>query len=195
MEELQSRRRSQAQEDLGLTTQREQKEINRSIEKEEQRKAQKEAKRQEILGSNSYQMAQGIAKYMDRYYLDPILGFFIPGFGDAVTSLFVVPFIYVSAIKIRSLPLTLAVIHNVLIDVLVGIIPLYIGAICDVFYRAYVKNALLIEGFVEDDKDIIEEVNQKAIKMGIMIVVVCILIYLMVLLSIKVAEWVASLFS
>lgn len=195
MEELQSRRRSQAQEDLGLTTQREQKEINRSIEKEEQRKAQKEAKRQEILESNSYQMAQGIAKYMDRYYLDPILGFIIPGFGDAVTSFFVVPFIYVSAIKIRSLPLTLAVIHNVLIDVLVGIIPFYIGAICDVFYRAYVKNARLIEGFVENDKDIIEEVNRKAIKMGIMIVAVCILIYFMVLFSIKAAEWIASLFS
>lgn len=44
MEELQSRRRRQAQEDLGLTTQREQREIDRSIEKEERRKAKKEAK-------------------------------------------------------------------------------------------------------------------------------------------------------
>lgn len=192
MEELQSRRRHQAQEDLGLTTQRERREIEHSIEKEEQRKARKEAKRLEIMDSSSYQIAHSIAKYMDKYYLDPILGFLIPGFGDAVTSFFVVPFIYVSAFKIRSLPLTLAVIYNVLVDVLVGLIPFYIGAVCDVFNKAYVKNARLIDGFVEDDKMIIEEVNQKATWMGIMIAFVCFLIYLMVLLAMKIAEWIGS---
>lgn len=192
MEELQSKRRRQAQEDLGLTTQRERREIEHSIKKEEQRKARKGAKRLEIMNSSSYRTAHAIAKYMDKYYFDPIIGFFIPGFGDAVTSFFVVPFIYVSAIKIRSLPLTLAVIYNILVDILVGLMPFYIGDICDIFNKAYVKNARLVDGFVEDDKTIIEEVNQKAIWMGVMIVIVCFLIYLMVLLVMKITEWIGS---
>lgn len=55
------------------------------------------------------------------------------------------------------------------------------------------KNARLIEGFVEDDKTIIEEVNRKAAWMGIMIAIVCYLIYLMVLLAMKVAEWIGTI--
>lgn len=193
MENLRSSRRRQAQEDLGLTSQREQMEIDRSIEKEEQRRARKEAKRLEIVTSTSYQMAHGVAKYMDKWCLDPIIGFVIPGFGDAITSFFVAPFIYVSAVKVRSIPLTLAVIYNVLVDVLIGMIPFCIGDICDFLNRAYLKNARLIEGFVEDDKEIIEEVNRKAVWMGIMIAVVCFLIYLMALLVMKVAGWMGSL--
>lgn len=144
------------------------------------------------MNSSSYQMAHGVALWMDKRFLDPILGFFLPGFGDAITSFFVTPFIYVSAVKIRSLSLTLAVIYNVLVDVLVGLVPFYIGAVCDIFNKAYVKNARLIDGFVEDDKVIIEEVNQKATWMGIMIAIVCFLIYLMLLLAMKVTEWIGS---
>ena len=66
MEEFQSSRRRQAQEDLGLTTQKEQNAINRSLEKEERRKAKKEARRWEIMDSSSYQLAHGIAKCMDK---------------------------------------------------------------------------------------------------------------------------------
>lgn len=192
MEELQSRRRRQVKEELGLTTQQEQIAIHRSIEKEEQRRARKEARRYEIEDSSSYKMVQGVAKVMDRCYVDAILGFILPGFGDSISSFFVTPFIYVSLFKVRSIPLTLAVIYNALIDVLVGMIPFFIGDICDIFHKAYVKNARLIDGFVQDDKTIIEEVNKKAVWMGIMIAVVCFLIYLMVLLVIKVAEWVGS---
>lgn len=192
MEEFQSSRRRQAQEDLGLTTQKEQNAINRSLEKEAQRKAKKEARRWEIMDSSSYQLAHGIAKCMDKYFLDPILGFFLPGIGDALTSVLVVPFIYVSAVKIRSLSLTLAVIFNTLVDVLLGMIPFFIGDIVDIFNRSYLKNARLIDGFVNDDKAVIEEVNRKAVWMGILIAILCYLIYLMVQLVIKVGEWIGS---
>lgn len=193
MEDFQSGRRRQAQEDLGLTSQEEQMDIERSIRKEEQRKAEKEMRRMEIEMSSSYRMVQGIAKFMDKYLLDPIIGFFVPGIGDILSSVLVLPFIHVSLFKIKSVPLTLAVIYNVLIDVLIGLIPFYIGDIIDVFNRAYLKNARLITGFVEDDKKIISEVNRKAAWMGFMILVLCVLIYFMVLLVMKLMDWLGGL--
>lgn len=193
MEDFQSGRRRQAQEDLGLTSQEEQMDIERSIRKEEQRKAEKEMRRMEIEMSSSYRMVQGIAKFMDKYLLDPIIGFFVPGIGDILSSVLVLPFIHVSLFKIKSVPLTLAVIYNVLIDVLIGLIPFYIGDIIDVFNRAYLKNARLITGFVEDDKEVISEVNRKAAWMGFMILVLCVLIYFMVLLVMKLMDWLGVL--
>ncbi len=193
MEDFQSGRRRQAQEDLGLTSQEEQMDIERSIRKEEQRKAEKEMRRMEIEMSSSYRMVQGIAKFMDKYLLDPIIGFFVPGIGDILSSVLVLPFIHVSLFKIKSVPLTLAVIYNVLIDVLIGLIPFYIGDIIDVFNRAYLKNARLITGFVEDDKEVISEVNRKAAWMGFMILVLCVLIYFMVLLVMKLMDWLGGL--
>lgn len=193
MEDFQSGRRRQAQEDLGLTSQEEQIDIERSIRKEEQRKAEKEMRRMEIEMSSSYRMVQGIAKFMDKYLLDPIIGFFVPGIGDILSSVLVLPFIHVSLFKIKSVPLTLAVIYNVLIDVLIGLIPFYIGDIIDVFNRAYLKNARLITGFVEDDKEVISEVNRKAAWMGFMILVLCVLIYFMVLLVMKLMDWLGGL--
>lgn len=193
MEDFQSGRRRQAQEDLGLTSQEEQMDIEKSIRKEEQRKAEKERRRMEIEMSSSYRMVQGIAKFMDKYLLDPIIGFFVPGIGDILSSVLVLPFIHVSLFKIKSVPLTLAVIYNVLIDVLIGLIPFYIGDIIDVFNRAYLKNARLITGFVEDDKEVISEVNRKAAWMGFMILVLCVLIYFMVLLVMKLMDWLGGL--
>ena len=193
MEDFQTGRRRQAQEDLGLTSQEEQMDIERSIRKEEQRKAEKEMRRMEIEMSSSYRMVQGIAKFMDKYLLDPIIGFFVPGIGDILSSVLVLPFIHVSLFKIKSVPLTLAVIYNVLIDVLIGLIPFYIGDIIDVFNRAYLKNARLITGFVEDDKEVISEVNRKAAWMGFMILVLCVLIYFMVLLVMKLMDWLGGL--
>ncbi len=193
MEDFQSGRRRQAQEDLGLTSQEEQMDIERSIRKEEQRKAEKEMRRMEIEMSSSYRMVQGIAKFMDKYLLDPIIGFFVPGIGDILSSVLVLPFIHVSLFKIKSVPLTLAIIYNVLIDVLIGLIPFYIGDIIDVFNRAYLKNARLITGFVEDDKEVISEVNRKAAWMGFMILVLCVLIYFMVLLVMKLMDWLGGL--
>lgn len=68
-----------------------------------------------------------------------------------------------------------------------------IGDIIDVFNRAYLKNARLITGFVEDDKEVISEVNRKAAWMGFMILVLCVLIYFMVLLVMKLMDWLGGL--
>ena len=92
------------------------------------------------------------------------------------------------------MPLTLAVIFNVLKDVFLGMLPFWIGDIVDVFNRSYKQNARLIVGFVEDDKDIIEEVNRKAFWTGVMIIIFCVLIYFLVSLVTKIVSWFVGLF-
>ena len=132
---------------------------------------------------------------MDSYFLDPIIGFLLPaGTGDALTSIFVFPYIYVAAFQVKSLPLTLAVIFNVLKDVFLGMLPFWIGDIVDVFNRSYKQNARLIVGFVEDDKDVIEEVNRKAFWTGVMIIIFCVLIYFLASLVAKIVSWFVGLF-
>lgn len=195
MSELQSNRRRQAQRELGLTDEHEQAQLERALHQEEERQRKKELRRMEIEESSAYQATQTIAKWMDKYFIDPILGFILPaGMGDTLTSIFVIPYIYVAVCKVRSFPLTLAVIFNVLRDVALGLIPFCIGDIIDTFNRSYVQNARLIVGFVEDDKSIIEEVNRKAFWTGVLILIFCAIIYLLVRLAIQVGSWIGSLF-
>ena len=126
---------------------------------------------------------------MDKYCLDPIIGFFLPGFGDFLTSILVLPFIYVSLFKIKSIPLTLAVIFNILRDIALGLIPFWIGDIIDLINRGYLQNCRLIVGFVEDDKEVIHKVNKRAFWMAVLIVIFCLIIYWLVGLVIIAAEW------
>lgn len=142
-----------------------------------------------IKSSRSYRLAERIAKWMDRYYLDAVLGLLLEGVGDFLTQLLTLPYIYVSAVKIRSLPLTLAVIYNALRDLAIGLIPFYVGDVLDVFNKSYIRNFKLIAGFVDGDRSVISEVNRKAVRMGMLIVALCVLIYFLVLLTIKVTTW------
>lgn len=195
MSEMQSSRRQQALQELGLDNAREQAQMERDMRKEEERRSRKEAKRLRIEQSTSYQSIHTIAKYMDTYCLDPILGFFLPGAGDFLTTFLVLPYIYVSACKIRSLPLTLAVIFNVLCDFALGLIPFWIGDIIDIFHRAYRKNMRLIVGFVEDDEQVIREVNRKAVWTGILIVIFLAIIYWLIKVAIAATTWVVDFVS
>lgn len=198
MSEMQSNRRRQAQQELGLVDEKEQAQDARAMQAEQERIRRKEERRMDIELSTSYQMTQTIARWMDKYFLDPLIGL-IPGLGDALSSLLVFPFIYVAAVKVRSLPLTLAVIFNVLRDMVIGLIPFWVGNILDFFNRAYLQNCRLIVGFVEDDREIIREVNRKAFWMGVGIVVCCFLIYWLISIAIAATAWIfnfiSSLFS
>lgn len=198
MSEMQSNRRRQAQQELGLVDEKEQAQDARAMQAGQERIRRKEERRMDIELSTSYQMTQTIARWMDKYFLDPLIGL-IPGLGDALSSLLVFPFIYVAAVKVRSLPLTLAVIFNVLRDMAIGLIPFWVGNILDFFNRAYLQNCRLIVGFVEDDREIIREVNRKAFWMGVGIVVCCFLIYWLISIAIAATAWtfnfISSLFS
>ncbi len=153
--------------------------------KDLERKAKREEIKARVSGDPDYMFIYNIAKYMDKYCLDPIIGFLIPGGGDILTSVMTIPYISVAAFTVRSLPLTLAVIYNMLIDMLIGCIPFFIGDICDIAHRSYSKNYDLIVGFVEGDEYVIETVNERALKTGVFIVVLCVLIYLMMTLVVS----------
>ena len=146
-----------------------------------------------IRKSVSYKLVHAIALWMDRRLLDPLIGLVLPGFGDALTSVFAVPYLYLSIVKLKSIPLTLAIVCNILLDVLIGIIP-YIGVVGDVFKRAFTRNAALIKGYVEGDRAIMQEIDRKAMGMAFLIVILCGLIYAMVLAAVKIVEWVGSFF-
>ena len=150
--------------------------------------------KQEIIrNSASYKLVHAIALWMDRRLLDPLIGLVLPGFGDALTSVFAVPYLYLSIVKLKSIPLTLAIVCNILLDVLIGIIP-YIGVVGDVFKRAFTRNAAMIKGYVEGDRAIMQEIDRKAVGMAFLIVILCGLIYAMVLAAVKIVEWAGSFF-
>lgn len=146
-----------------------------------------------IRNSVSYKLVHAIALWMDRRLLDPLIGLVLPGFGDALTSVLAVPYLYLSIVKLKSIPLTLVIVCNILLDVLIGIIP-YIGVVGDVFKRAFTRNAALIKGYVEGDKAIMQEIDRKAVGMAFLIVILCGLIYAMVLAAVKIVEWIGSFF-
>ena len=150
--------------------------------------------KQEIIrNSVSYKLVHAIALWMDRRLLDPLIGLVLPGFGDALTSVLAVPYLYLSIVKLKSIPLTLAIVCNILLDVLIGIIP-YIGVVGDVFKRAFTRNAAMIKGYVEGDRAIMQEIDRKAVGMAFLIVILCGLIYAMVLAAVKIVEWSGSFF-
>lgn len=187
-------RRQQAQADMGMNFEREDRQRETALAKEQERQAEKEAKRDALMSTTSYRIMDKTAKYMDKYFLDPIIGLIPGGVGDVLSSFLAIPFIYFALVQVKSIPLTLAVICNVLKDALLGSIPFFIGDIIDVFNRSYVANLRLITGYVNDDKGVIHEVNRKATWSAIFIVILCVLIYFIVKWAIELGNWFISLF-
>ena len=124
-------------------------------------------------------MVSSITNFMDKKFLDPLLGFLFPAFGDTLMSVLALPYLYLSVFRIKSLPLSLAIILNTLVDIMVGIIPYGIGDVLDIFHRSYAKNLRLIDGFVSKDESIIREVNRKAWLTGLLIIVTGVIIFLL----------------
>ena len=120
-----------------------------------------------------------IRKLMDDLHLDPILGLVAPGLGDWVTTILTVPYIITSIFTLKSLPLTLAIIYNILMDCLWGTVPVA-GDFFDFLHRGFKKNCKLVEGFAAKDPKIMSEVKRKSLYFGIMIVVLIALICLSV---------------
>lgn len=124
-----------------------------------------------------YQTVSTITNFMDKKFLDPVLGFLFPAFGDSLMSILALPYLYISIFRIKSLSLTLAIILNTLVDIMIGIIPYGIGDVLDIFHRSYSKNLRLIEGFVNHDEEVIRNVNRKAWITAFLIIITCIIIY------------------
>ena len=152
----------------------------------------RELQRKRLMDNKVYQTMCGLTRYMDRYYLDALIGI-IPGWGDAIVLLCVVPFVYFSSRVIKSIPLTLAVLNNALRDVLLGMIPFFVGDVIDIFHRANTKNMAMIQGFVDGDETIIKQVNQRAWQSAIVLIVLLLLIALMIWALISFGSYLYSL--
>lgn len=84
-----------------------------------------------------------VAHWMDRRYLDPLLGFLLPGAGDVAGSLIGL-FAIASAFRLRAHPIVIArMLLNLAVDSVLGAIPI-VGAVFDLFYRAHTRNLKLL---------------------------------------------------
>lgn len=94
--------------------------------------------------SEQIEQLEMIATWMDRRFLDPLLGFFFPGAGGTISSLIGIYGVIV-ALQMKVHPVVIArMLLNLAIDSLVGGIPI-LGVIFDVVYRAHVRNLDLIK--------------------------------------------------
>ena len=74
----------------------------------------------------------------------------------------------------------MAILRNILLDILVGMIPI-LGIVFDIFYKSYRKNFDIIVGFVNDDREIIRDVNKKAVSTTIWIIIIGVAIYYLII--------------
>ena len=149
-------------------------------------------RRKRLMENKVYQAMGSVTRYMDRYYLDALMGF-VPGWGDAIALLSVVPFVYFSSRVIRSIPLTLAVLNKAQRDVQKGMIPFFVGDIIDFFHRANIQNMEMIQGFVDGDETVIRQVNQRAWQSAVVLVVLLLLIGLMIWALVSFGSYLYSL--
>jgi hypothetical protein len=89
------------------------------------------------------QRIRTITRWLDDRYLDPILGFLLPGLGDVVPLAFGL-YVLITAARRRVPPVVLArMILNVGIDALVGVVPV-LGDLFDIVFKAHRRNAELL---------------------------------------------------
>lgn len=119
-----------------------------------------------------------------RFGLDPILGLVLPAVGDTVSLLTVLPALFVSLFRVRSLSLTSAILFNAIADLCMGAIPFFIGDLLDLRHRSNTQNYQLIVGFVEKDKAVISSVRRKAWMFALGILALGFLTYWVIRLSI-----------
>ena len=144
-----------------------------------------------LLGHPLYRFMQRSEKWMDRYFVDPLLGLLLPGgWGDALSGLLALPAIYYSLWVVRSVPLTLAVTLNVLVDVVLGLLPFMAGDVIDFFFRSYGRNMRLITGYVNGDKQVVAHVRRKAALSAVAIVVLLALLVVLMWLAWQFGQWV-----
>ena len=150
---------------------------------------------EKLQSSKLYALLRRTTEYMDRYYLDAAVGFAIPGgIGDAISGVFSLLYVYFAAFVVRSVPLALAVMNNIMRDVILGMIPFYVGDVIDVFHKSNKKNMALIDGFVDNDEHIVATVKRKAAWSAAIFVLLCILLFVMIRVVIWAGQQVISLF-
>jgi len=87
---------------------------------------------------------RSLARVLDNYFLDPILGLIIPGGGDILGSLLGVYTVMIAARRKVSPVLIARMLMNLAGDALLGLIPL-LGDLADLGFKANQRNVSLLE--------------------------------------------------
>ena len=111
--------------------------------------------------SKIYNVLQRVSTVMDRYYLDAAAGLIPGGVGDIVTALISLVYVYVGARVVKSPALSVALLNNTVRDLMLGLIPFYVGDIIDVFHRSNRQNMQLVEGYVCGDEQVVRQVHAR----------------------------------
>jgi hypothetical protein len=89
-----------------------------------------------------------LARVLDTYFVDPIVGFLLPGAGDVASSVIGL-YIVGIALKRRFSPVIIArMLLNLAADAALGVVPL-VGDLGDVVMRANTRNLALLESRAE----------------------------------------------
>ena len=132
--------------------------------------------KEELASHPIYKLMESTTKYMDRYYIDPILSILPAPISATVEMAFNVTFLYFTILVARSIPLTLAIIVNTLVDMVIGAIP-YIGVVLDIVKRSYRDNFNMITGYMLGDQKIVHEVKRKCVFSVLAIVILLIMLF------------------
>lgn len=88
--------------------------------------------------------AEVVAKWMDGRLFDPIVGFVLPGLGDAAGILMGAYVVYLARQAGASRAVQARMLINLAIDGLVGAVP-FIGDLFDLIFRAHTRNLALLK--------------------------------------------------
>lgn len=121
--------------------------------------------------------------------IDPILGL-VPGAGDWLAGFISVYFVFLGILEGSNPAVLMRMFFNILLDIIFGSIPV-LGEVFDVAWKANLRNARLLEEFVEDpDKT---ETQSRWFNWFLFIIFVLIIIALLVAISwimIEIVGWI-----
>ena len=96
------------------------------------------------MADREIERARTLAKWLDNYFVDPIVGFVLPGAGDVATSMLGLYTVGL-ALKRKLSPVIIArMLLNLALDAALGVIP-FLGDLVDFVFRANTKNLALLE--------------------------------------------------
>lgn len=162
------------------------------VEKVSRRAEEEEHQAERLTESPSFRLCWMAKKY-DDWFLDPLVGFIIPGVGDIISSAATFPAVYVALFKIRSLKLTMAILATMVLDLLCGLVP-GIGDLCDAFYKSSKIACRLIVGYMDKDPATMEEINRRALWGTVGAIAAGLLLWLVSSFILKIVHWIGSLF-
>jgi hypothetical protein len=127
-----------------------------------------------------------------RFGLDPILGL-IPGAGDWIGGVISSYFVLYALLLDAKASVLGRMFINILLDILIGSIPV-LGEVFDVYWKANLRNARLLDDFVNDPQK--TETQSQWFNWILFIMFVLIIVGLMLAISwmmIEIVDWVISL--